>query len=105
MKHLTDWIAANPLLFTVVVWPLVSAIVTTILRKPTAEEYARMNPRVAALRRFIAAIGLDAPKALETIRLFLSGGVPGVPAAPTILPPPPPSGINGGKDSEDPPPN
>lgn len=70
------WIEANPVLFSVVVWPLVTAIITGLFRKRTAEEYAAMPPRVAAFMRFIGAIGFDAPKALETVRLLVTGGVP-----------------------------
>lgn len=69
------WIEDNPVLFATVIWPLVTGIVTAVFRPRTPEEYAAMPPRVAAVIRFICAIGLDVPKALETIRLLLTGGV------------------------------
>lgn len=85
------WIVAHP----TIVWPLVTAILTSMLGKPTAEEYAAMSPRMAAFRRFIAATGLDVPKMIETLKLLIGGGVPAVApdAAPTKpLPKDPPSG-------------
>lgn len=87
MNKILDWIAANPTLFALVVWPLITGVVTAIFRKPTAEEYAAMNPRWAAFRRLIGAIGLDVPKALETVRLVLTGGKPDDAPKPPSLPP------------------
>lgn len=93
MNAVVSWVEAHPVIFAVVIWPLVTGIVTSVLRKPTAEEYARMNPRVAALRRFIAAIGLDVPKVLETIHLGVTGRSPtdakrdDVPPTPRNVPP------------------
>lgn len=86
-----QWIEQNPVLFSVVVWPLVTAIVTAFFRKRTAEEYAAMPPRLAAFMRFVGAIGFDAPKALETVRLMVTGGVPSdakpkPPPKPPVLP-------------------
>lgn len=80
------WVRNNPVFFTLVVWPIITGIVTSIFRKPTAEEYAQMSPRWAAFRRFIAAIGLDIPKTLETVRLFLTNSPPPPPRGPAAGP-------------------
>lgn len=90
------WIQANPVLFTLIIWPAVTGLITAIARKRTAEEYAAMPPRLAAVLRFIGAVGLDLPKMLQTARLVITGGVPADAPAdvrPTgKLPQDPPSG-------------
>lgn len=79
MNALLRWSQENQVLAAIlvaIVWPILTGIATTISRKRTAEEYAAMPPRCAAILRFIAAIGLDVPKMLETVRLIFTGGVP-----------------------------
>ncbi len=78
------WIQANPVLFSVVLWPFITAIFTQLFKPRTAAEYAAMNPRVAAVLRGIGALGIDAPKLLESLRLVVTGGLPaGAPAVTT----------------------
>ncbi len=44
---------------------LLSAVITGLFKPRTSEEYAAMNPRLAALIKTIAALGIDLPKLIE----------------------------------------
>ena len=66
------WIKHHPEL----VWPIVTAIVTALMRKRTAAEYAAMPPRLAAFMRLVGAAGFNLPKVIETIGLLITGNVP-----------------------------
>lgn len=83
------WIEAHPLLFTVVLWPIISGAVNAVLKRRTIEEYAAMPPRLAALLMFLRSAGLDPGRSLEHIHRGLTGKPIPVPVTP--IPPPPPS--------------
>jgi len=86
-----QWVEAHPVFATVVFWPLVTAILTAVLKPRTPEQYvalAARNPswffaRWAAFLQLVGATGLDPVKALKILRKFWGG---------KFEPLPPPSG-------------
>lgn len=89
MTSIPNWIEGHPVLFAVVLWPLISGTVNAVLRRRTIEEYAAMPPRVAAVLMFLRSAGLDPERALEHISRALTGKpilfrdvVPSPPATP-----------------------
>ncbi len=72
-----DWAIANP----AYAWPIVSAVVVTVLKPRTPEAYAQMSAirptwlfsRLAALLQLIGALGLDPVKALQVISKLFTG--------------------------------
>lgn len=71
---LPAWIEAHPVMFMVVFWPAITAVVNFIFRKRTKEELDAMNPRAAYLLRFIRSSGLDATWALGHLWKVLRPG-------------------------------
>lgn len=65
---------AHPLLMAALIWPFVTAILTVLFKPRSAEEYAELAknwPRLAAFWRFLGAIGLDIPKAVQSLQEFI----------------------------------
>lgn len=81
--NVTDWISKNPLLFTMVIWPTITGLVTWLFKPRTPEQYAAMNTYVAGLLKLLSSLGLDVPKLLEAIKQLLKPD-----AAPSVKPPP-----------------
>lgn len=102
MNTVTTWIQQNPVLFTVVLWPLATAIVTALLKPRSPEEYSAMNPRLAAFLKLLGSLGLDAPNVMNALKQLFGAAPP--PTATTYRarrelagqppPPPPPSGTS-----------
>lgn len=67
------WVYSHPYFMSAIVWPLLTSIVTALFKPRTPEEYAEMNPRLAAMLKFVAASGLDPLKAVEAAKQFVSG--------------------------------
>jgi len=67
------WAVAHPEFMAVVVWPIVTAIVTALFKPKTPEAYAKLPPRLAALLQLIGAIGLDAGKAVSILKKVVMG--------------------------------
>ena len=68
------WISLHPVLFTLVIWPVISGAITWVLKPRTPAQYAAMNPYLAAALKFISGFGLDAPHVVESVYEFLTGG-------------------------------
>jgi hypothetical protein len=68
MESISVWTDAHPVVMALLIWPLVSAILVFLCTPRTEEEYARMNPRLAATLKLIAALGIDPLKALEALQ-------------------------------------
>jgi hypothetical protein len=70
------------------VWPIVTMLVTALLKPRSPEQYsaiAKSWPRVAALLQLVGALGIDAPKALEALGKVRSGEDK-PPKGPSVLP-------------------
>lgn len=70
---ITKWISENPVLFTAVVWPVISGIVVSLFKPRTPEEYAKMHPRWAGFLIFLSGFGVDSARAAEGLRRTLTG--------------------------------
>lgn len=68
-----EWFDRHPAFAFFVVWPVISAIISIALKPRTPEEYAALPPRIAAVLKMIAALGIDAPKAQEAARQIFFG--------------------------------
>ena len=66
---------AHPFIWTLVVFPVVSFAVTWFAKPRSPEEFAAMNPYLAAFLKLVGAIGFDAPKILDAISQLYSGKV------------------------------
>jgi hypothetical protein len=87
---LVRFLNANPMFYTVFVWPLLSAVFNAIFGKPTPEEIEK-RPRWAAFKRFMSGLGIDPKKALDGLWLILTkqplfGSVPPPNAPPNASP-------------------
>lgn len=71
MAHVTDWISKNPVLFSMVLWPLVTGLVTWLFKPRTPEQYAAMPSFIRSVLKLLGALGLDAPHVLEGIKELL----------------------------------
>jgi len=75
MSALVLFLAAHPEFWAYFLFPLITAVVTWLTKPRTAEDFAAMNPRVAAFLKLVAAVGFDAPKILDSIKQLVSGKV------------------------------
>jgi len=69
----------NPIFMAAIVWPIVSGILNSVLRKRTEEERAELrakHPRYAEFVRIVGALGLDPGKAFEALKNLVLGGPP-----------------------------
>lgn len=73
MQTIIDWLSAHPTFWQLILYPLLTAIITWALKPRTPEEYSALPPRVAAALKFIAAIGFDAPKAIKALSQVVTG--------------------------------
>lgn len=95
MQAVFDYVSAHPYWVSAILYPLVTALVTTIFHARSPEEYASKPARLAALYKLVAAVGVDVPgiaNALFTMLLGTSAsarskGLAAFVAAVTIDPP------------------
>lgn len=72
MTGFAKWAQDNAVLLAIL-WPLLTALATTLFKPRTDEEYARLPPRLAAFLKLVAALGLDIPKVLEAMGQIARG--------------------------------
>lgn len=89
MNLILAWVEAHPTTFALVVWPLITAIVTWLFKPRTAADYAKLPPKVAGLLRLIGALGFDVPNVLKALRALFGNAPPAPPALGSSPPPPP----------------
>lgn len=80
MNAVLLWIETHPVIFGFIVWPLFTALVTSIFAKPS-DEFAAKYPRLAALRRIPSDAGINLPKLLGNVFVMLTGKVPAAQAS------------------------
>lgn len=68
-----EWLKANPLVWELALFPVLTALVTWLFKPRTEVEYAAMHPRLAALLKLVAAVGFDAPKILDALTQVATG--------------------------------
>lgn len=90
MQKILQWVKDNPFLVSLVVWPLITAILTTLTRKRTPAEWELFNmqhPYLANVVRILRAAGLDLPKLLKTFAdIFLAQAEKKIgPRPPTLI--------------------
>ncbi len=73
MNAVTAWIQANPVLFGIVLWPMFTGLVTALFKARTPEQYARMNPRWAAILKLLGSMGWDVPNMLNATKQAVEG--------------------------------
>jgi hypothetical protein len=73
MSSVLAFVEAHPDLVSVVLWPLITALVTALFKPRSPEEYEAMPPRVAAGLKLLAALGVDPVKAVEAVKQLVSG--------------------------------
>lgn len=64
-------------LWTVFLWPALSALLNVVLRARTAEQWAvvcEKMPRLAAGIRLLRALGVDPAKAIRSVQELVAGG-------------------------------
>ena len=64
-------------IWTVFLWPALSALLNIVLRARTAEQWDVMcekTPRLAAGRRLLRALGVDPAKAIRAVQELVAGG-------------------------------
>jgi len=64
-------------IWTVFLWPALSALLNIVLRARTAEQWAFMceeMPRLAAGIRLLRALGVDPVKAVRSVQELVAGG-------------------------------
>lgn len=63
-------------IWTVFLWPALSALLNIVLRARTAEQWAFMcekMPRLAAVIRLLRALGVDPAKAIRSVQELVAG--------------------------------
>jgi hypothetical protein len=72
MGNVIAWIEAHPVLFGIF-WTTLTGFVTGLFKARTPEQYAAMNPRVAAALKLVGGLGFDVPNTMEAIRQIMTG--------------------------------
>ena len=67
MQAVFDYVSAHPYWVSAILYPLVTALVTTIFHARSPEEYASKPARLAALYKLVAAVGVDVEKAVRAV--------------------------------------
>ena len=75
MSALLLFLAAHPEFWAYFLFPVITAVFTWLTKPRTSEEFAALNPRVAAFLKLVAAVGFDTPKILDAIKQLVSGKV------------------------------
>ncbi len=68
-----DFIERHQVLMSVVIYPLLTALLTAVAKPRTPEEYSALPPRLAAFLKLVGALGLDVPNAIEAIKQGING--------------------------------
>jgi len=84
MNQAIAWVEANPLLMTVIMWPLLTALFTALFKPRTPEQYAAIASKDPAwfyerwveVLRLVGAIGIDPVKALQIVKNILNPSAP-----------------------------
>ena len=84
MNAASEWASAHPETMALVVWPVLTALVTFLFKPRTAEDYAKLPPRVAGVLRLVGALGLDVPNVLNAVRAIASAPPPPPPRGPSV---------------------
>ncbi len=71
-----NWLDTHPELCRLLLWPILTAVFTALFKPRTAEEYARLPPRLAAFLRLVSALGIDAPKLVQSLAQIVTGKRP-----------------------------
>lgn len=87
---LLDWIEAHPFFTSLVIVPVVMGTFNALLRPRTPEEYAAMNPRLAAFLKFLRVWFPEPKKLGEATVQFLTGTAKPVEEMRRASVPPPP---------------
>lgn len=69
------WLSENQLVWELLLIPLVTFVVTWLFKPRTEVEYAALHPRIAALLKLVAALGIDAPKLADALVQLARGRV------------------------------
>jgi hypothetical protein len=79
MTHAIEWLRTNPEYWAPIAlgaWQALTALVSAALKPRSPEEYAALAqdwPRFAAGTKLLAALGFDAPKALDSLQQLIAG--------------------------------
>ena len=73
MHNVFEWIEDHPVVFGLIIWPILTALITSIFSKPS-DAFAAKYPRLAALRRIPSDAGINLPKLLGNVLVMLTGG-------------------------------
>lgn len=73
MDNVIQFFRDNPAVWQIGLFPVVTFLITWLFKPRTPEDYAALSPRVAALLKFVAAVGFDAPKIIESISQAVTG--------------------------------
>jgi hypothetical protein len=84
MEDVVNWIEAHPVLFAVVLWPMITALVTWFTKPKTDDELALMSPRAAAFWRLVRKAGFDSKGVLDALHVLLRRKPPAPPGPPTL---------------------
>lgn len=72
MQAVIDWANRNPIVVNVLVWPLITAVLTWAFKPRTPEEYQRMG-RIGSVLKVLGAIGIDVPVLLQGLKELRTG--------------------------------
>lgn len=72
MHAVAIWIETHPTIFALVVWPLLTALLTSLFAKPS-DAFAAKYPRLAAIRRIPSDAGINLPKLLGNVLVAITG--------------------------------
>lgn len=95
MNAVIHWIRSNPIFFTLVVWPILTAVFSAVTSKPTEEDFQK-RPRWAAFKSFVSKFGVDSPRTLRAIYTLLTGS----PYPDTLPPATPKSDVPGDRPDD-----
>lgn len=72
MQAVIDWANRNPIVVNVLVWPLITAVLTWAFKPRTPEEYQRMG-RLGSVLKVLGALGIDVPVLLQGLKEIRTG--------------------------------
>lgn len=72
MNLIVEWANRNPVVVNVLVWPLITALLTWAFKPRTPEEYQRMG-RVGSVLKVLGALGIDVPVLIQGLKEIRTG--------------------------------